>query len=163
MTNEVNNFLMGGGIPAAKFVNVGDQIVGFVGDQEMRQQTDYKSKEPMVWPDGNPRMQLVLTLVTEDRVDNDDDGLRKVYVKNQMAQALGFAIREAGGKRLEDGGKVLIKYESNGEASPGLSAPKVYKVRYQLPAAAFIEDATDGSVDFDSNDAPPPDDDDMPF
>lgn len=162
MTNEVNNFLMGGGIPAAKFLNVGDQIVGFVGDQEMRQQSDYKTKELMVWPDGNPRMQLVLTLITEDRIDEDDDGFRKVYVKNQMAQALGFAIRQAGAKQLEDGGKVLIKYESNGEAAPGMNPPKVYKVRYQLPLVS--ETAPDGvALEPLAADEPQPDDDSLPF
>ena len=63
--------LLEGGGKSAKFETVGDTTKGQVVSAESRQQTDYTSGEPLTWDDGNPRMQLVITLATDER-DPDD-------------------------------------------------------------------------------------------
>jgi len=68
--------LLEGGGKSAKFETVGDTTKGQVVSAESRQQTDYTSGEPLTWDDGNPRMQLVITLATDERDPDDptDDG-----------------------------------------------------------------------------------------
>jgi len=54
------------GAPAAKFLNIGDTIKGIVVSSEVRQQTKLEDGTPLVWDDGRPRMQLVVTIDTGD-------------------------------------------------------------------------------------------------
>ena len=112
-------FFDGGG-KAVKFeaVNQGaaGYIVGQIDPKTGRtvpyletQQTDFKTKEPAVYPDGNPVMQAVVVLQTELHDDEDDDGQRTVYVnKTRMKKAIKRALAEAGGGDLQIGGMLAI-------------------------------------------------------
>ena len=75
MTNyaDPNAFLMGGGAKSAKFDNEGDKVVGTIRDMQVKQQTDIKTGAPRTWDNGDPMMQLVVTLQTDARDDEDDD------------------------------------------------------------------------------------------
>ena len=90
MTNyaDPNAFLMGGGAKSAKFDNEGDKVVGTILDMQVKQQTDIKTGAPRTWDNGDPMMQLVVTLQTDARDDEDDDGQRTLYVKGQMQRAV---------------------------------------------------------------------------
>ena len=76
MTNyaDPNAFLMGGGAKSAKFDREGDKVVGTILDMQVKQQTDIKTGAPRTWDNGDPMMQLVVTLQTDARDDEDDDG-----------------------------------------------------------------------------------------
>ena len=67
MTDDINDFLMGGGGKAASFEEVGVVCEGEIIDARLAQQTDMDTNAPLFWTDGRPRMQLVLTLQTEER------------------------------------------------------------------------------------------------
>ena len=131
---DPNAFLMGGGARSASFKEHGDRVWGTVMSAEMRQQTDFKSGKPLVWDDGSPRMQVVISLLTELHEDDEDDGLRAVYVKGALQQAVRSALVKAGVRGVEDGGKLLVQYTGDAEpAGPGLSGAKLYFAKYEPP------------------------------
>ena len=88
---------------AAKSDSVRFTTKGQVVAAESRQQTDYTSGEPLTWDDGNPRMQLVITLATDERDPDDptDDGHRNLYAKGKLLDAIRQALKAAGVKLAE--------------------------------------------------------------
>ena len=149
MTNQIdpNAFLMGNSSRSAKFESEGDVSVGFITHYEMRQQTDIKTGAAKTWDDGNPMMQLVVTIDTEARDDDEDDGARTVYIKGQMQKAVADAIRKSGEHGLGIGGKLGIKYVST--AAPkqrGFNGAKQYTAKYEPPTFR-VEDPDSTSVE----------------
>lgn len=133
MTTDVNQFLMGSGARSWKHENKGDSVKGAIVSMEMRQQTDFMTKKPKFWDDGRPRMEAVVTLQTEEREDDEDDGLRRVYVRGQMQKAVTDAIRAAGARGLSEGGVLAIQFTGLGEKKQGMNPPKLYRARYEAP------------------------------
>jgi len=132
--DAVSDFLTGSGVPSAKFPTIGTTVKGTVEAAEVTDQRDLEGNV-RTWDDGNPRKQVVITLVTDERDPeiDDDDGRRKVYAKGQMQVALREALKKAGA-RLEVGGTLAVKYESDGTASKaGYNAPKIYICQYKAP------------------------------
>lgn len=136
-STDVNDFLLSGGVPSAKFPAVGTTVKGTVVSSVVTQQTDFTSNKPKFYDDGNPMMQVVITLQTDERdpaVDGDD-GLRKIYVRGQMTAAVREALRNAGAK-LAVGGTLAVQYTGDKPAEkPGLNPAKVYRAQYAPPAA----------------------------
>jgi hypothetical protein len=140
-TPSANDFLLGGGGKSAKFDQVGDTITGDIVSTEVRQQTDMKDGSPLVWENGDPRMQLVVTLATDLRDDEDDDGHRAVYVKGSKAfgsrslhDAVRAAVQAANAKGLEPGGRLTVSYVGTEPAKTrGYSDRKLYEAQYAAP------------------------------
>ncbi|MEU4332354.1 hypothetical protein [Nonomuraea dietziae] len=136
---DANDFLMGGGIPAAKFETIGTTVTGQICAQpEVIQQTDLDTGKPLFWDDGRPRMQLVVTVQTNLRDPEmpDDDGQRKFYVRAKLQDAVRQAVRAAKARGLEIGGTLSITYAADGEQTRrGFNPPKIYTATYQPPAA----------------------------
>ena len=134
-TNEANEFLMGAGVPAAKFETIGAMVTGFITAADVRDQTDFQTGDVLFWKDGSPRKQLVITLETEDR-DPDvefDDGARRIYAKGNMLNAIRAVAKPHGG--IEVGGKLRVKYVRDGEQKQrGFNPPKEYQAWYAPPA-----------------------------
>lgn len=131
---DPNAFLMGSGGRSAKFENVGDTVVGYIQHTEVRQQTDIKTGAVKTWDNGDPMMQLVVTLETEARDDDDDDGVRSIYVKGQMQKAVADAVRKAGARGLAIGGKLGVKWVSTAEPKQrGFNGAKQYTAKYEPP------------------------------
>jgi hypothetical protein len=137
---SAEEFLMGGGIPSAKFDTIGTTVSGTIATRpEVVQQTDLDTGEPKFWNDGKPMMQLAVTIQTELRDPEipDDDGKRKFYVKAKLLEAVRAAIRTAGAKGLDVGGVLTVAYVADGEVKKrGHNPPKIYSATYQPPAAA---------------------------
>lgn len=136
----VEDFLSSGGAPAAKFPTPGTTIKGTVESAVVSQQTDIDGSLK-TWDDGNPRMQIVVTLATDERDDTieNDDGSRRVFVKGQMLTAFKDALRTAGAKAPEVGGTLAIQYKEDGEQKrAGFNAPKIYVAQYKGPEAATV-------------------------
>lgn len=139
-TQDVNDFLMSGGIPAFAFENIGDEVEGTVVGALLRQQTDFETGEPVTWPDGNPKMQLIIDLETalRDPEKSYDDGVRRIYAKSNLLTAVREAVR-AGGGQLLNGGWLKATHDRVGTPpKKGLQAPKLFKCEYKAPAAAGI-------------------------
>lgn len=135
---SADDFLMGGGAPSAKFPAIGALVAGRIATQPtVEQQRDYTTGELKFWKDGNPMMQLVVTLATNDRSPEitDDDGTRRLYVKGQMKTAIQQAVKTAGARGLEVGGVLTVRYVSDGpQDNPRFSPPKQFTAHF-APAA----------------------------
>jgi len=137
MSNEVEDFLSAGGVRSARFENIGDMIKGIICEPPtLRDQTDMKTGEVKRFNDGNPMKQVVITIITEPLLheDDDDDGLRRIYVKSQMTQAMREALKKAKVRGPAEGGKIAVKFI--GEKPPetrGFSPTKQYQVWYEDP------------------------------
>jgi len=140
MSQDVNEFLMSGGVPSFSFENVGDEIEGTIVGSVVRPQTDFETGEPTTWPDGNVKMQLVIDLETtlRDPEKPYDDGIRRVYIKGNGLRATRDAVR-AGGGQLLNGGWLKVKHHELGTPpKKGLHAPKLFQAWYKMPAPTGI-------------------------
>lgn len=148
ISQDPNEFLMGGGVPSASFQAIGAAIAGVICEPPpfLQQQRDYTTNEPKVWDDGNPMMHLVVTLQTDeiDPAIEDDDGRRRIYVKNNMRRAVADAVRKGKAKQLEVGGHLSVTYTANGEPTKkGMQAPKLYEAIYSPPGTSFLSNGRD--------------------
>lgn len=144
MTTNPDEFLFGSAAPTVKFDTPGVTVTGRIVDRKVNQQTDFKTGELLTWPSGDPRMQLIVTLQTDQRdpsVD-DDDGRRRLFVKGKrLTEAVRDAVKAAGVKKLEDGGTLTVTYVRDGvPENKGISPPKEYTASYQPPAVDATSD-----------------------
>lgn len=109
---DPNSLLVGKSIPSISFkdAKIGDSFTGTITDLETAQVRNYESGEPEFWEDGNPKLQIVVTLATDYSDNAEDDGQRKVYLFGQKLQAAKAALKEAGLDKLEKGSKFTIAY-----------------------------------------------------
>lgn len=150
--SDVQDFLFGGGGKAAKFETIGDTIEGVITDVTVSQQTSMEDNTPLTWADGRPRMQLIVTLQTDAREGEDDDGVRKLYAKGgkyeaasgtgtSMKDAVADAVKKAGASSLDSGGWLKVGYSGEGKkTNRGYSAPKLYRATYKAPVASVAAD-----------------------
>jgi hypothetical protein len=146
MSNESQDFLFGGGVPSAKFPEIGATVTGTITEEpRLDEQRDLEG-EVKTWSNGDTMKMLVVTLATTDRDPDieDDDGLRRLYVKGSkdpksksMTAAIGAAVRKAKANGLEVGGRLTIRYSGDGEQErKGFNAPKQYDATYEPPSVA---------------------------
>lgn len=146
MSNEEDAFLNGGGVAGFKFATVGDTIKGTVTAKELQQQTEYGTGKPLFFDDDSPRMQLAITLATDERDSeiDGDDGTRRVYIKGASKkagggslQAVRDALSKAGASVLEIGSTLVLKYAGDGEpTTAGFKPPKLWEAAYKAPEKA---------------------------
>ena len=109
-----------------------DAVKGQMAPYIEVQQTDYTTKELATYKDGNPIMQAIVLLQTEERVDSDDDGQRTLYVnKTRMKRAIQKALQEGGAGDLEIGGVLTIWMTGTEPSKGGGSAAKTFAAQYQ--------------------------------
>lgn len=133
---DPNDFLMASGVTSFKFDPIGTTIKGPIVSLDLHQQKDFTSGALLTWEDGRPKMQLRVVLATDARDNDEDDGHRAIYVKGQLQQAVRDAVKAAGAAKIEVGGTLAVRYDSDGEPPKrGLNAPKIYKAKYEAPAA----------------------------
>jgi hypothetical protein len=151
--DDINTFLTSGGAKSFPFASIGDSVEGTVVDAEVRQQTSMEG-ELLTWADGKPRMQVVITLQTELRDDESDDGLRTIYAKGgkfDIGRGEGTSMRDAiaeavKGQKLEEGDSLVVVHSGMGVAKRGYQAPKLYtagfrKAKVGISADALFSDA----------------------
>lgn len=144
MSTSTDDFLMGGAATSAKFEHVGDTVTGTIVTTEVRQQTDIQTGQPLVWDNGDPRMQLVVALQTDQRDDPDDDGIRMVYIKGSKARgskslhdAVRAAVEQAKTKGLEAGGTLTVSFIGEEPSkTKGFNPRKLWQATYTPPDTA---------------------------
>jgi len=147
---------------AAKFPVLGTSVGGRVTEKpQERQQTDYKTDDPLTWNDGSPRMQWIITVQTDQRDDANDDGRRRIFAKGQMLKAIRRAVKEVDAKDIEVDGILTVSYVGDGEpADEESKPPKIYEATYVPPDDSTDDDGPIGSAELgDTTD----DDADIPF
>lgn len=125
-----------------KFDTVGATHTGVVQSAPReRQQTKFGSQEPDFWPNGDPKMQILVDLKTDQRLDASDTGERTLYVASKnMKKAIGEAIRAAGASDILPGGTLTVQYIGNDPASANPANPaKMYTAQYTAPTSAFVQ------------------------
>jgi hypothetical protein len=154
--SEIDDFLGGGG-PALKFPTVGTTHTLTVTDEpEVTQQTDFDSGEPLTWPDGKPRMQMIIhgEVPEGEREDADDDGVRRLFVKSGLVKALRQAMRDAKVKAPAPGGVLTVSYVKDGPKPARGYPPKVYEASYTPPPPASRASAAEFLGDGGEDEAP---------
>jgi hypothetical protein len=128
-----------------KFDVVGTTVTGTVKSAPReRQQTKFGSQDPDFWPNGDPKMQILVDLQTDERADANDDGERTLYVASKnMKRAISDAIRAVGAPDLQPGGVLTVQYVGNDPASKNPQNPaKLYAAQYTAPTSAFAQQTT---------------------
>ena len=148
MSDDFNSLLMGGGSRAYPFDNMGDTVEGEIVNMETRQQTEMGTNALKFFDDGRPMMMGVLTLQTDLHDDDDDDGLRNVYIRGgnfDIAQgkgtsskdALKDAVKRSGAKGVEIGGRLSLSWTGVAPRKGGFNPAKLYTATYKAPSAAI--------------------------
>ncbi|HEU4544477.1 MAG TPA: hypothetical protein VFR23_25325 [Jiangellaceae bacterium] len=143
MSTNPNDFLLGGGGKSAAFDTIGDSISGTItAEPEVRQQTDIQSGKPQTWDNGDPKYQLVVTLQTTLRTDDEDDGVRNLYIKGSkkpgtrsLHDAVATAVRNAGADGLAKGGVLTVRFVGEEPSQTrGFNPRKLYEASYVSPS-----------------------------
>jgi hypothetical protein len=132
----VDDILAGGtGARFHKWTAKGDTVTGTVLDVQARQATEFQSDKPAVWPDGNPKMQILVRVATVLRDDADDDGARVVVVNGWSGQRNALAEAcAAAGVRSPQPGQVFTATWTDGDGTA--AAPRVFA--YSLAAGGDV-------------------------
>lgn len=127
----------------AKFEQPGTSISGIIENVTANQIRDFKSRQPKFFDDGQPQMQVLVTINTgvTDPMVEDDDGRRTVYIKGFGLQRHAWlqALHNAGLRKAAEvrpGDRFTATFTGFGEANPGMNAPKLfeYVIEHQSPA-----------------------------
>jgi hypothetical protein len=121
---------------SAKFPTIGTRVGGrVVKDAEEMQQRDFDSGDLLFWDDGNPRMQLVVTVDTgqSDPDDPEDDGERAIYIKGQALAATRQACKKAKKFVIEENDFFAMTFVSEEPLPKGKKGnkKKVYEVEFR--------------------------------
>ncbi len=156
-TRSFDDILAGGsGVPAAKFKEHGDKVSGALVGKDTQHKAKFNPSDPsdkselQYFKSGDPVLELILDLQTEERKDSDDNGVRRVYVPFQMQQALQQAVSDAGIKNaagkphLPLGAHVDITHTHSVPSKGGGSPRKEYKVVVSGAADKLVEKPKNG-------------------
>lgn len=119
--------------PIFKFVNPGDSITGeLVDDPVTLPLNAFGTTEPKIGKDGNPVMQIMAVLDTEQLKDENHDGQWRTYIdKPLMKAAVLKALKLAGASTLQRGGRLTITH--TGMKQLGNGQAKDFTATYELP------------------------------
>jgi hypothetical protein len=133
---DADALLFGGGVKSVRLSNIGDRVEGTIVGKDTvheREYSDDKNAAPVYKyfkDSGKPIPQLVLTIQTNLREDDDDDGRRKVYFKPEWQKELSRQIRNNGGKVIEIGAWVRL-VRTHDEPGKGPIPKKMVSVEYR--------------------------------
>lgn len=127
----------------------GDTVTGTIAKVDVKQVTNFQTKEPEFFPSGDPKKQVILTLQTSLREDADDDGKRSVYIPlwGEKKAALGEAMRAAGMKEastaLALGNTFTARFvgEERRHGKTGSYTEKIYEYAIQAASTAALNEA----------------------
>lgn len=127
-----------------KFANIGDSVTGTITQAPYeRQQTKFGTQDFDFWPNGEPKMQVLVPLQTDIRENPNDDGARTLYVASKnLKKAIGEAIRAANVGDVSMGGVLTVQYVGNDPASKNPANPaKLYQAQYTPPSTPLAAPA----------------------
>jgi hypothetical protein len=144
---------LGGGAKAWSAENMGDKIVGRIKLVERRQQRGLDDGKLVTWDDGSPKMLTYIELETDERVDDEDDGIRSLYAKGgrnfeaaqgsgkAMEVAIAEAVKAAGCNSIDEGATLAVQFTGLGKSTTrGYNPPKLFKAQYKAPISSVAAD-----------------------
>lgn len=135
--------------PAIKFEKIGDKANGRIIDARREQARDFDTGAPLVWNDGSPRLQMVLTLEMPDGTTGT------LYAKGgnftpaegdgfSMQTAIAKAAQEAGATSIAVGAELAIALTGYSEPTRrGAQPAKLYRAQYRPAPAAVVDISSD--------------------
>ncbi len=132
---DANDLLMGGGVKSVKWADqqIGHTVIGTIVDQpKAEQMKKYKSTELDFWKSGDPKMQIVVTIQTDERTDADDDGRRRLFIEPRMMPPVREAVLKVGAKGLAVGGRIALRWISG--SGEGEGNARQFAAEYAAPA-----------------------------
>ncbi|KZM73290.1 DUF2786 domain-containing protein [Nocardia terpenica] len=112
----------------------GTEITFYIVAIEEEPDLEYHTKAPKLDADGNERTIPILIIQTDGSTKPYGPGLRKLWVRTGVADALIGACLDAGVEQVAIGGTGRIRYDGLGEPpAPNFSAPKLYSAVYEPP------------------------------
>jgi len=107
------------------------------------QRTDFKTKAPLFWPDGNPQMQIAVTGQTDERDPSEpgDDGVRTEYFFGQKLSELKAELKRVNEKIIAIDGVLKVKLTEY-RPTDG-DDQKIFLVRYEAPPKPAFDPAED--------------------
>lgn len=148
-TNTPESFSLGGNTGSSfsfgpQGAQPGASITGTILEMAEVQRTNYDTKKPEFWDNGDPKMQYRVTLQTSlrDPANQYDDGKRDLYLdgrrkandngtKSRLFAVLDAVRQATGGQNLARGGTLTVTWVS-GMGFAG--DPRNYTATYQPPA-----------------------------
>lgn len=129
---------------AAKFLQIGATITGQISAIPFEKQaTKFGSQDLDFWPNGDPKMDIVVPLENTNapREDGNDDGDRTIYVSSKnMRTAIAQAIQASGQQDVAIGGTLTVTYVGDDPNSKNPANPaKLYQAQYTPPATGFAQ------------------------
>lgn len=150
--SDANALIMGNSVPSATFKQPGIEHKGIITALDTMQVRNFKTKLPETWDDGNPKMQAVITLRTDERDESieNDNGVRRLFVGSKgMREAIAAAVKKSGAPGLAVGGKIGVKFTREAEGENGLNPSKVYAAKYEPPPAGAVDDEYEEPGEYD--------------
>lgn len=133
--------LMGGGGQSAKLENIGDRVSGFLVEEPGEaQQTVFNDKSTLkFYKNGQPAMMSILKLQTQQRNDQNDDGIRLVFVADlsDKQDEIARAIRATGANDIEVGGFLDLALV-NKVPGQNNNLKNVWQAQYQRPQSGLM-------------------------
>jgi hypothetical protein len=143
-TQDIDPFAGADKVPAVSWADapVGTVVKGVVVEApKLVQSRDYKTGEPATWPDGNPKMSVVIRLDI-----NGEQRSLWAAKPSAMFAALAKAQTDAGA-RITVGGELAVKYTGDKQhENPRFNPAKQYQARYTPPAASDDPWAADAAT-----------------
>lgn len=135
----INKLFKQSGAPPATFKTHGDSVAGTILLIEHTQQRDLDGT-PKEWSNGDAMMQVEVTLQTGERVDEDDDGRRRVFLKGAATSPSAFgavaAALRSTDSELTVGGHLSMTFTSTAlPRQKGFNGAKEYSATYSAPAS----------------------------
>lgn len=111
---NANDLLMGGGTKSVNWKDnpIGYTVIGAITETpKVEQMKKFQSDELDFWPSGDPKMQILVTLQTDQRdpANEQDDGKRRLHISPRMMGPVREAIQRVGAKGLEIGGRLAVR------------------------------------------------------
>jgi hypothetical protein len=134
MTDDLDRMLSGGAKSAFKRETpVGTSVSGIIMDIAVRQATEYGTGNPLTFPSGDAKEQILVTIRAEgiELEDAEDDGVRTVYIKGwgQQRRAFQEAAKRDGKPGVGD--RFTATFTGLGENKQGGFPPKEFEYRIQ--------------------------------
>lgn len=136
--SDANSLIMGSSLPSCAFHEIGVAHEGTIAALDVMQARVFGKPDVLdFWKDGQPKMQAVITLKTDERdpeIDNDN-GLRRLFVSSKnMRNAIAGAVKKCGASGLAVGGTLGVKYiRDDPDGKNKANLPKVYGAKYDPP------------------------------
>lgn len=147
---NVNDFIHGGkGVTSAKFQSLNDACAGTILDFEVSQCRDFKTNDPEWWDEEKtqPKEQLVITLQTDQRDGDEDDGKRRLFAKKpgNMLTAIADALDTAGAEIAKGGRLAVVFTGEKPHENPKFNNIKEYAAAYEAPAKGQADALLNGA------------------